>query len=306
VRAGINALTAAFMVGVLAGLVLTPDGRAWLRHPTLMLGGTANASAPAEAERPPALPVVAVPTGPVVTPLTTRMARGHLRIGVFGDSMADGLWAALYRDLNRVPGVTVSKFSEVSTGLTRYDYVDIQAKTTRQLDETPVDVAVVLFGTNDAQGISLDGEVYPFGSDGWKTAYAQRIDDLVGLLRSRDIAVYWVGLPRMKRDSFDAKMTVINAVVAERMAALDVPYIETVPLTANAEGGYEAYLPTETGRRTLMRANDGIHMSMAGYLRIGDPVAATLKHDAGLDRPQPPAADEGRVSAATPPVSPAA
>jgi|TARA_R110002124_G_scaffold244207_1_gene409309 hypothetical protein len=286
VRAGINALTVAFVVGVLAGLLLTPDGRAWLRHPTLMLGSTANASAPAAVEAAPA-PAPVVAARPAVTPLTTRMARGQLRIGVFGDSMADGLWAALYRDLNNVSGVSVTKFSEVSTGLSRYDFVDIQAKTARQLDEQPMDVAVILFGTNDAQGISLDGEVHPFGTDGWKTAYAQRVDDLVALLRSRDIAVYWVGLPRMKRESFDAKMTLINEVVAARMAALDVPYIDTVALTANADGGYEAYLPTDTGRRTLMRANDGIHMSMAGYLRIGDPVSATLKHDAGLDRPRP-------------------
>lgn len=304
-RAGINALTVAFVVGVLAGLVLTPDGRAWLRHPTLMLGSTANASAPAPVvSAPPPAPVVAA--RPTVTPLTTRMAQGRLRIGVFGDSMADGLWTALYRDLNSVPGVSVTKFSEVSTGLSRYDYVDIQAKTARQLDEQPVDVAVVLFGTNDAQGISLDGEVHPFGTDGWKAAYAQRVDDLVALLRSRDIAVYWVGLPRMKRASFDARMNLINGVVAERMAALDVPYIDTVPLTANDAGGYEAYLPTDTGRRTLMRANDGIHMSMAGYLRIGNPVAAILKRDAGLDRPRPEAPDPSRASAVIPTVSPAA
>jgi hypothetical protein len=31
-----------------------------------------------------------------------------------------------------------------------------------------------------------------------------------------------------------------------------------------------------------MRANDGIHMSMAGYLRISGPVAERLKRDAGL------------------------
>ena len=45
-RAGINALTAAFVVGVVAGLALTPDGRAWMREPTLLLGERAVASAP--------------------------------------------------------------------------------------------------------------------------------------------------------------------------------------------------------------------------------------------------------------------
>jgi hypothetical protein len=283
-RAGINGLTAALVVGVVIGLMLTPDGRDWLRHPTLMLGGSANASA---GPPTPIVPVESLPPAPVatamVTPLKARAASGALRIGVFGDSMADGLWTALYRDLNGKQGVTVTQFSAVSTGLSRYDYVDIQAKTARQLSETPVDVAVVLFGTNDAQGISLDGVIHDFGTPGWKAAYAKRIDDLVGLLRSNDVAVYWVGLPKMKRAGFDAKMTVINAVVRERMAALDVPLIETTGVTADGAGEYAAYLPGASGRPQLMRANDGIHMTMAGYRRIGAPVAERLKRDAGLD-----------------------
>jgi hypothetical protein len=286
-RAGVNALTAVFVIGVLAGLALTPDGRAWLRHPTVMLGDKAAASAPpstAPVTAPAALPAAAAPVA-TVTPLSARLARGPLRIGVFGDSMADGLYAGLYRDLQGTPNVTVSKFSQVSTGLSRYDYVDIHAKTRGQLDEQPVDVAVLLFGTNDAQGIDTGEAVHPFGTEGWKAAYAARIDALVALLRSRDVAVYWVGLPRMKRDSFDARMMLINGVVEARMRALDVPYIETTDLTSNEEGGYEAYLPNEAGRRVLMRAHDGIHMSMAGYLRLSAPVSARLKRDAGLDRP---------------------
>ena len=292
------------MVGVLAGLALTPDGRAWLRNPTVMLGDKAAASAP-----PPAAPAAApapaavVPVAVRVTPLNARLAQGPLRIGVFGDSMADGLYAGLYRDLRDQPNVTVTKFSQVSTGLSRYDYVNVQARTQSQLDDQPVDVAVMLFGTNDAQGIDTGSAVQMFGTAGWKAAYAKRIDDLVALLRSRDVAVYWVGLPRMKRDTFDSRMMLINSVVEARMLALGVPYIETTGLTSNADGGYEAYLPTDGGRRVLMRAGDGIHMSMAGYLRMSAPVAARLKRDAGLDRPQ---AVSGLVSAAAPPVSPAA
>ena len=287
-KAGINAVTAALVVGIGIGLVLTPDGRAWLRRPTLMLGGAANASAGPGPSEPAALPVAATVL-PTLTPLQEKAARGALRIGVFGDSMGDGLWTALYRDLRNQPGVTVTKFSEVSTGLSRYDYVDIQAKTARQIAEQPVDVAIMLFGTNDAQGISMDGEIHDFGTEGWKAAYARRVDDLVAMLRGQDIAVYWVGLPKMKRAGFEAKMALINGVVSGRMAALGVPYIETESITENADGDYDAYLPeTGTGRRRLMRANDGIHMSMAGYLRIAEPVSARLKRDAGLDAAVPP------------------
>jgi uncharacterized protein len=303
-RAGINALTAIFLIGVLAGLALTPDGRAWLRHPTILLGDRAAASAPlptsVAAPAAAAAATVPVPAAARVAPLSARLAEGPLRIGVFGDSMADGLYAGLYRELQDEPNLKVSKFSQVSTGLTRYDYVNIHARTQAQLDEHPLDVAVLLFGTNDAQGIDTGGDIHRFGTDGWKAAYGRRIDDLVALLRGRGIAVYWVGLPRMKRDSFDDKMTLINGVVEARMRALGVPYIQTVGLTSNGDGDYEAYLPTAGGRRVLMRAGDGIHMSMAGYLRMSAPVAAMIRRDAGLDRVPAPG------PAAPPPAEPAA
>lgn len=282
-RAGINALTAAFVVGVLAGLLLTPDGRAWLSNPTLMLGGQANASATPTETAVIDTPVeVEVPVVPASS-LKARYADGKLTIGVFGDSMADGLWAALYRDLGDLDGVDVVKFSEVSTGLSRYDYVDIQAKSTRQLAERPVDVAIILFGTNDAQAIVIDGQIHPFGSEGWKAAYARRVDNLIELMRSRGAEVYWVGLPRMKSSGFDGRMAIINDVVEARMTALGVPWFDTVALTSNEAGGYEAYLSDDQGRRRLMRAGDGIHMSMSGYLRMADPVADRLKADMGVD-----------------------
>lgn len=279
---GVNTLTAMFVAGVVGGLALTPDGRAWLRSPTLMLGGQANASASPERVEPAVAPVPAAqPVAPMQDASVLRAKAGNLRIGVFGDSMGDGVWTALYRGFAGDDAVTVTKFSEVSTGLSRYDYVNIQSKTTRQLDETPVDVAVVVFGTNDAQGIDDGGTVHAFGSDGWKAAYGRRIDDLVALFRSRGVVVYWVGMPRMKREGFDGRMALINEVVEARMKALGVPYLETVGLTSDADGKYMPYAEVD-GRRRLMRANDGIHMSMDGYLRLAEPVEDAIRRDAGL------------------------
>ncbi|WP_415015372.1 DUF459 domain-containing protein [Brevundimonas sp.] len=292
-RASINALTAALIVGVIMGLALTPDGRGWLRNPTLMLG-SANASASPPAPQVTAAvarPEPVAPAAPRITPLSRRLAEGELVVGVIGDSMADGLWTGVYRDLRDVDGVRVVRMAEVSTGLSRYDYVNVQDKTARQLREQPIDAAVVMFGTNDAQAIEHDGVIHQFGTPGWREIYARRVDDLVGLLRENDVAVYWVGLPRMKRESFDGRMAQINELVAGRMAALDVPYIDTVALTSNEGGDYDAYLAASDGRRRLMRAHDGIHMSMAGYLRLTEPVTERLRADAGLNRIMDGAAD---------------
>lgn len=225
-------------------------------------------------------------------------------VGVFGDSMGDGLWAGIYRQLHDDKGYQVIRFSQASTGLARYDYVDIQKQTEKQLQDKHIDVAIVLFGANDEQGIISDGKVLPFGSEGWKQVYGQRIADLTATLRAHGAAVYWVGLPRMKRPDYDRRAALLTSFYAERSAALGMPFIDLVPATINGKGEYEAYLiPEGDDTPRLMRAKDGIHMTMAGYLRIARPVTDRLKSDVAAALAATPA---GTVSAlASAPASPA-
>ena len=206
----------------------------------------------------------------------------RMTIGVFGDSMADGLWAGLYREMRDGKNYDVVRFSQPSTGISRYDYVDVQEKTAGQLATRHVDIAVILFGTNDEQGI-IDGRtVYAFNTPGWRQIYTARIDNLISTLKRQGAVVYWVGLPKMGRDGFDQRAGILNAIFAQRAAANGVPFISTVPYTVDAKGGYDAYLPGESGRRVLMRARDGIHMTMAGYMRMASPVTQRIRADVAL------------------------
>jgi hypothetical protein len=212
--------------------------------------------------------------------------------------MADGLWAALYRDFRKSDSVEVLRFAQNSTGLTRYDYVDVQTQTRDQLAGRHIDIAVVLFGTNDGQGIVTDdGKVYVFGTPAWRQAYENRIDALVGLLRSQGAVVYWVGLPKMEKADMDRRATMLNGIFQERMNALSAPFIPTVAQTVDEQGQYDAYLavPGEAHKR-LMRAPDGVHMTMAGYGRLSLPVAARI-HDDLAARSQA-AAQASRIKAA--------
>ena len=210
-----------------------------------------------------------------------------LVIGVFGDSLGDGLWAGLYHQLRDDKRFSVVKFSQPSTGLSRYDYVDVQQHTEDQIAGRAIDVAVILFGTNDQQGIITDDGVQAFGSPGWRAAYDRRIENLVGTLRAKGIAVYWVGLPRMERDNFDRGASLINQLYADEARTLNVPFIPTTPETQDPTGDYAAYLKVSaSGRPVLMRAKDGIHMTMEGYLRIAAPVAARLRADAAAAEAQ--------------------
>ena len=225
-----------------------------------------------------------------LTPQAINIGAGQkVVIGVFGDSMADGLWAGLYRELHDDKTYEIIRFSQSSTGLTNYQYVDVQQRTTVQLADKHIDIAVVLIGANDQQGILSGGAVYPFDTDGWRTVYIQRMQALVALLRQHGAAVYWVGLPRMQRAEYDRRAGLLNEIYEEQSRALGISFIPTVQVTEDPDGSYNAYLKTSaTGRPQLMRAKDGIHMTMAGYLRLASPVTSVIRAEVAAARPPPP------------------
>ena len=278
-------LLAGLAIGVVLGLNLAPDATA----PSPTAGappvaaeakapGTASAATLANAPRATvASASLVVPSD--IQPQFVRApgAGGPITVGVFGDSLGDGVWAALYRELQDNKAIKVVRLSQVSTGLSRYNYVDVQAKTVGQLATQHIDIAVFMFGANDQQGIVDGGAIYPFGTEGWKAAYGRRVDNLVATLRREGATIYWLGLPKMEREHFDQGAVLINTVLQQHMAADGVTFVPTAPLTVDAQGQYAAYLAGPGGTKKLMRANDGIHMSMAGYLRIAEPVAILIK-----------------------------
>jgi hypothetical protein len=199
--------------------------------------------------------------------LTRSLAAGEpVHIGVFGDSFGDGLWAALYRGFRGEDDFVVHQFAHQSTGFTRYQSLDLFEDISARLEEQPVDIAVLSFGANDTQGIYTGGSAAAYMSPEWQDIVGRRVDAIVQLLRDHGAIVYWVGLPRMRRPEFDTQIRQMNAFYAAHMRQLGVPFIDTAPLSVDENGQYAAYLPhPESGERTLVRANDGIHMTGIGY-----------------------------------------
>lgn len=291
------------VVGVMLGIVFaTASGPSGLGSLFSEVGPFSSAFASAPGARSVAkagaakAAVQAAQPSPVVQ--VALSSRRPLTIGVFGDSMADGLWAGLYRQMKDGKTYDVVKFSRPSTGISRYDYVDVQARTAEQLAGRHVDVAVIMFGTNDEQGIIQGRSVLQFNTPAWRQVYEGRIDALVGLLRRQGAVVYWVGLPKMGRVGFDQRAQILNSIYAYKMSQLGVPFIPTVSSTVNEAGVYDAYL-TSGGRKTLMRAKDGIHMTMAGYLRIAAPVSSRIKNDVAAASTRPQVAGQRGAMAAT-------
>jgi hypothetical protein len=256
-------------VGAMIGWTFASDAA---RAPAAAPAATVVASvAPAKAAAPLDCPT------PVPPHLLQTLAAGKpVTVGVFGDSFGVGVWAALRQMLPK--DYKVLEFAKESTGFTRYASLNLEDNARGQIAGQPIDIAVIDFGANDTQGLYDGPHAYPLLSDGWKAAYGARIDRYVTLLRQQGAMVYWVGLPKMRKPDYDRQIADMEAFYDARMTALGVPYIGVAPLSVDASGAFNEYLPDGPSQKPrLMRANDGIHMSFAGYERISTPVAQRIE-----------------------------
>lgn len=229
--------------------------------------------------------MVVEPTGPespVVDPLSSQMSQtvksgSAIHVGVFGDSFGDGVYSALYRLLPAKAGYRVDKYSQQSTGFTRYRRLDLEQHDDQQIDGQPLDVAVISFGANDAQGVCDGGHCGALMGKFWQQVIGARVSAYVAMLRRHGATVYWVGLPAMRDPAFDSDARAMDQFYRGLMAQLNVPYIDIRPLTVDAEGQYQAYYQDKDGTPKLLRAGDGVHMSMNGYIRVAKGLADRIR-----------------------------
>lgn len=236
-----------------------------------------NAETPEGAVAEPAegsTPQVDQPTAQIADKARSGSA---IHVGVFGDSFGDGVYSALYRLLPAKAGYQVDKYSQPSTGFTRYRRLDLEQHDDQQIDGQPLDIAVISFGANDAQGVCDNGHCGALMGQFWQRVISARVESYVAMLRRHGARVYWVGLPVMRDPAFDADARAMDEFYRGLMARLDVPYIDIRPITADAQGQYQAYYLDKDGTPKLFRAGDGVHMSMNGYIRIAKGLADRIR-----------------------------
>lgn len=257
--------------------------------------GADKTETPQEVAKPVAAAPAVEPAPAADQPAGGMVAAVHgnrpIRVGVFGDSFGDGVYSALYRLLPAKDGFQVSKYSQQSTGFTRYRSLNLESHDDGQIGAQPLDVAVVSFGANDRQGVCDAGHCGQLMGAYWQQVIGHRLESYVAMLRRHGAAVYWVGLPAMRDGAYDADAQQMDGFFAATMRRLGVPFIAIRPLTVDGGGQYEAYYQDADGTPRLLRAGDGVHMSMNGYIRITKALAARIRATAEAARKEAPAAE---------------
>jgi uncharacterized protein len=204
------------------------------------------------------------------------------RVLVLGDSLGDGLWSGLYRAFQEDATLEFIQRAKASTGFARPDSYDWSAQLTDLLKDNTYQIAVIMFGDNDAQSIRRGKDWLKVGSDGWREVYGQRVEAFIKKLRAANIAVYWVGLPIMRSENQNNDAEALNDVYREKAFINGAKFIETWNGFTDESGRYSAYGPDMTGQVKRLRADDGVHFTMRGYLKLAHFVEKELRRDLNL------------------------
>jgi hypothetical protein len=204
------------------------------------------------------------------------------RVVVLGDSLGDGLWSGLYRAFEDDATLEFMQRAKPSTGFARTDAYDWNAELADLLKKETYQIAVIMFGGNDAQAIRSGKDWLKVGSEGWDEIYGQRVEAFIKKLRAENVAVYWVGLPIMRSPGQSSDAEAMNELFREKAFINGAKFIDTWNGFSDEAGRYSAYGPDMTGQVKRLRADDGVHFTMRGYLKLAHFVEKELRRDLNL------------------------
>ena len=204
------------------------------------------------------------------------------RVLVLGDSLAEGLWSGLYRTFQEDKNLEIVNQSKVSSGFVRVDYYDWNKALDDILKDNNYQMAVVMFGANDNQPIRQGKEYFKPGTDAWREAYGKRVEAFIKKLRDKKLAVYWAGLPIMRSPNQSDDAQFLNDVFREKSFINGAKFVDTWSGFTDDSGRYSAYGPDMEGQVKRLRADDGVHFTMRGYLKLAHFVEKEMRHDLSL------------------------
>ncbi len=200
------------------------------------------------------------------------------RLQTYGDAFADGLLTGLVESFSGDSRIDVVRKSRTLIGITRNEFDDEMRNEEGVRD--PLHVAVIMVGINDRIPFrGPNGQRVLVGSGEWRTEYGRRVERLIRALKRRNAAIYWVGLPLMRRNDVNDDATMMNDVVRQKAYLNGAKYIDTQAHFADEAGAYSPMGPDLTGKSRILREADGITFTAAGNRKLAHFIEQELKRD---------------------------
>lgn len=222
---------------------------------------------------------------------------------VVGDGLAEGLLEGVVEAMSGESRLQVTRKHRQINSLMRSDFEEQMKALDDALAKEPPQIAIVMIGANDripVKGIGGERGSAAVGSEAWKTEYGRRVDRMMKVFRRRNVSLYWVGLPNMRRAEANEEAQMMNDIVRERVFLNGFRYVDSMAGFADEQGGYSDMGPDITGKIRRLREGDGLSFTGAGNRKLAHFLERELRRDlaqAKQDRNIPLAGSESEQAA---------
>jgi hypothetical protein len=110
--------------------------------------------------------------------------------------------------------------------------------------------------------------VYEFRDDRWVELYSKKIDEMIGVLKSKGVPVLWVGLPAIRGQKGTADMLFLDALYREASAKAGITYVDVWDGFVDEAGRFLQKGPDFEGQIRQLRTYDGVFFTKAGARKL--------------------------------------
>lgn len=110
--------------------------------------------------------------------------------------------------------------------------------------------------------------LYEFREERWVELYTRKIEEMIGVLKSKGVPVVWVGLPAVRGPKATSDMLFLDALYRDAAGKAGITYVDVWDGFVDEGGRYLDQGPDFEGQKRRLRSYDGVYFTQAGARKL--------------------------------------
>ncbi len=110
--------------------------------------------------------------------------------------------------------------------------------------------------------------LYEFRSERWVELYSKKIEEMIGVLKSKGVPVLWVGLPAVRGPKATADTLFLDSLYRDAAAKAGITYVDVWDGFVDEVGRFVLRGPDFEGQPRKLRSDDGVYFTRPGARKL--------------------------------------
>jgi len=142
--------------------------------------------------------------------------------------------------------------------------------------------------------------LYEFRDERWVELYSKKIDEMIGVLKSKGVPVIWVGLPAVRGPKGTADMLFLDSLYRDAAGKAGITYVDVWDGFVDEAGRFLQQGPDFEGQIRRLRSYDGVYFTKPGARKLALYVEREItrqlaSHPVPLELPSEPATPDANA-----------